>query len=107
MRRAQIERKNGAPCSAPRRPCRTCWRSATAPRAQLADAQRNLERQAELFTARAVGSQTALDTARTQTEVQKAALASAEAQIASARAELDGLDADIALAEANCNPPRP
>jgi HlyD family secretion protein len=67
--------------------------------AQLADARRNLERQQELFT-RSVGSQTALDTARTQTDVQKAALASSEAQIASARAELKGLDADIALAEA-------
>ena len=67
--------------------------------AQLADARRTLERQQELFN-RAVGSQTALDTARTQAEVQKAALASNEALTASARAELIGLDADIALGEA-------
>jgi HlyD family secretion protein len=68
--------------------------------AQLADAKRTLERQSEL-TARNVGSQTALDTARTQSEVQKASLASSEAQIASQRAEMVGLEADIALAEAN------
>ncbi|HEY8565761.1 MAG TPA: efflux RND transporter periplasmic adaptor subunit [Beijerinckiaceae bacterium] len=67
--------------------------------ALLADARRTLERQTEL-TARAVGSQTSLDTARTQTEVQQATLASSEAQIASIRAELNGLSADIALAEA-------
>ena len=67
--------------------------------AQLAEARRNLERQQELV-ARGVGAQNALDTARTQTEVQKAALASSEAQIAAARAELTGLDADIALAAA-------
>jgi HlyD family secretion protein len=67
--------------------------------AQLADARRNLERQKELV-ARGVGAQNALETAGTQTEVQKAALASSEAQIAAARAELNGLDADIALATA-------
>ena len=67
--------------------------------AQLADARRNLERQQELV-GRGVGAQNALDTARTQTEVQKAALASSEAQIAAARAEVSGLDADIALAAA-------
>jgi HlyD family secretion protein len=67
--------------------------------AQAAEARRSLDRQQELFT-KGVGSQTALDTARTQTDVQKAALASSEAQIASARAELKGLDADISLAEA-------
>src|SRR5215213_4539425 len=67
--------------------------------AQLAEARRALDRQQELFSRR-VGSETALDTARTQSEVQKAALASSEAQIASARAELKGLDADTALAEA-------
>ncbi len=67
--------------------------------AQLADARRNLARQQELF-ARGVGSQVALDAARTQADVQTAALASAEAQIGSARAEIIGLDADIALADA-------
>ena len=67
--------------------------------AQLADAQRTFERQTEL-TARSVGTQTALDQARTQLDVQKANLASAEAQIASNKAESAGLRADIALAEA-------
>jgi HlyD family secretion protein len=67
--------------------------------AELAEARRNLERQTEL-TARAVGAQNALDQARTQSEIQKAALASAEAQIKSNLAEIVGLKADIALAEA-------
>lgn len=67
--------------------------------AQLDDAQRTLERQQELTT-RAVGTQTALDQARTQVDIQKANLASAMAQIASNRAELDGFKADIALADA-------
>jgi HlyD family secretion protein len=66
--------------------------------AQLADARRTFERQNELFT-RKTGAQQALDTARTQVDVQVATLASNEAQIASARAELNGLDADILLAE--------
>ncbi len=66
--------------------------------AQLADARRTFERQNELFN-RNTGSQQALDTARTQVEVQVATLASSEAQIASAKAELNGLDADILLAE--------
>jgi len=66
--------------------------------AQLADAKRTFERQEELFK-RHAGSQQALDTARTQVEVQTATLASSEAQIASAKAELNGLDADILLAE--------
>ena len=99
MRRAQIERTK-----ATRQRAEAAVQDMLAQRdrsgAQLADARRNLERQQELFTRR-VGSETALDTARTQTEVQKATLASSEAQIASARAELKGLDADIALAEAN------
>jgi HlyD family secretion protein len=99
MRRAQIERTK-----ATRQRAEAAVRDMLAQRdratAQLADARRNLERQQELFT-RKVGSETALDTARTQADVQKAALASSEAQIASARAELKGLDADIALAEAN------
>jgi HlyD family secretion protein len=98
MRRAQIERTRATKLRA-----EAAVQDMQAQRdratAQLADARRNLERQQELF-ARRVGSENALDTARTQTEVQKAALASAEAQIASARAELKGLDADIALAEA-------
>jgi HlyD family secretion protein len=68
-------------------------------RAQLAEARRNLARQAEL-TERAVGTQNALDQARTATEIQTAALASAEAQIASNAAEIVGLKADIALADA-------
>jgi HlyD family secretion protein len=67
--------------------------------AQLTEGRRNLERQNELFDRR-VGTQAGLETARTQVDVQRAALASSEAQIASARAELKGLDADIALAEA-------
>ena len=99
MRRAQIERTK-----ATRQRAEAAVQDMLAQRdrsgAQLADARRTLERQQELFTRR-VGSETALDTARTQTEVQKATLASSEAQIASARAELNGLDADIALAEAN------
>lgn len=67
--------------------------------AQLAEAKRNTERQRELF-GRAVGSQQALDTSRTQLDMQTASLASAEAQIASAGSELLGLDADVALAQA-------
>jgi HlyD family secretion protein len=68
-------------------------------RALLAEAKRNADRQAEL-TGRGVGSQTALDQARTQVEIQTAALASTEALIAQGEAELKGLDADIGLAEA-------
>jgi HlyD family secretion protein len=68
-------------------------------RAQLAEAERNVERQTTL-TARSVGTQNALEQAQTQLEIQKAALASAEAQIASNKAEMLGLKADIALAEA-------
>jgi HlyD family secretion protein len=68
-------------------------------RAQLAEAQRNLDRQTEL-SARAVGTQNALDQTKTQLDIQNATLASAEAQIASNRAEMVGLKADIALAEA-------
>ncbi|MFC4171796.1 efflux RND transporter periplasmic adaptor subunit [Microvirga sp. GCM10011540] len=68
-------------------------------RVQLAEAERNLERQKTL-SARAVGTQSALEQAQTQVEIQKAALASAEAQIASNKAEATGLRADIALAEA-------
>jgi HlyD family secretion protein len=68
-------------------------------KAELAEAERNLDRQTEL-TSRAVGTQNALDQAKTQSEVQRAALASAEAQIASNEAEIVGLKADIALAEA-------
>ena len=59
-------------------------------RAQLAEAQRNLDRQTELL-ARAVGTQNTLDQAKTQLDIQKAALVSAEAQIASNRAETAGL----------------
>ena len=67
--------------------------------AQLAEAQRNFQRQTEL-TARGVGTQNALEQAQTQLDIQKATLASAEAQIASNRAEATGLKADIVLAEA-------
>ncbi|WP_152709938.1 efflux RND transporter periplasmic adaptor subunit [Microvirga tunisiensis] len=67
--------------------------------AQLAEAQRNLDRQRELTT-RAVGTQTALEQAGTQVDIQKANLVAAEAQIASNKAELEGLKADLALAEA-------
>ena len=67
-------------------------------RAQLADARRTFDRQNELFT-RGAGAQQALDSARTQVEIQTATLASNEAQIASLKAEIGGLDADIALAQ--------
>ena len=67
--------------------------------AQLADAKRTFDRQNDLFGTGS-GSRVALDTARTQQDVQKAALASAEAQINSAKAELTGLEVDIKLAEA-------
>lgn len=67
-------------------------------RAQLADVKRTFERQNELFS-RGTGAQQALDSARTQVEIQTATLASNEAQIASLSAEIAGLDADIALAE--------
>lgn len=68
--------------------------------AQLEEARRGLERQTELNT-RAVGTQTALEQARTQVDIQTANLASADAQIASNQAETLGLKADLALAEAN------
>jgi HlyD family secretion protein len=68
-------------------------------RALAAEAQRNLDRQAELI-ARNVGAQNVLDQARTQVDVQRAGIASAEAQIASNAAEIVGLKADITLAEA-------
>ncbi|WP_332684411.1 efflux RND transporter periplasmic adaptor subunit [Bosea sp. (in: a-proteobacteria)] len=67
-------------------------------KAQLADAKRTFGRQNELFT-RGAGAQQGLDSARTQVDVQTAALASNEAQIASFKAEMTGLDADILLAE--------
>jgi HlyD family secretion protein len=67
--------------------------------AQLGEAERNLDRQTEL-KARDVGAQSTLDQARTQVEVQRAVLASADAQIASNKAETAGLQADIALAAA-------
>ncbi|MGL5735305.1 MAG: efflux RND transporter periplasmic adaptor subunit, partial [Beijerinckiaceae bacterium] len=68
--------------------------------AQLADAKRTMDRQAELFSSGS-GSRVTLDTARTQHDVAKAALASSEAQIKSASAELTGLEVDIRLAEAD------
>ncbi|MBD2746462.1 efflux RND transporter periplasmic adaptor subunit [Microvirga sp. BT688] len=68
--------------------------------AQLEEARRGSERQTEL-NARAVGTQTALEQARTQVDIQTANLASADAQIASNQAETAGLRADLALAEAN------
>ncbi|MBZ6075210.1 efflux RND transporter periplasmic adaptor subunit [Microvirga puerhi] len=67
--------------------------------AQLAEAQRNFERATELV-ARAAGTQNALDQARTQLDIQKATLVSAQAQIASNKAETEGLRADLALADA-------
>lgn len=67
--------------------------------AMLAENRRALERQQEL-SSRGSSTQAALDTARTQVDMQLAAQASTTAQVASARAELLGLDADIALAEA-------
>jgi HlyD family secretion protein len=68
--------------------------------AQLEEARRGLERQTALNT-RAVGTQTALEQAGTQVEIQTANLASADAQIASNQAETLGLKADLALSEAN------
>lgn len=67
--------------------------------AQMAESRRNFVRQTEL-SARGVGSQTALEAARTQFEILTASLASTDAQIASTKAEMVGLEADIALAEA-------
>ena len=67
--------------------------------AQLEEARRAETRQADL-QGRGVATPTALDAARTQTKVQEAALASAEAQIAALAAELRGLDADLANGEA-------
>jgi HlyD family secretion protein len=98
QRRAQLERTR-----ATKQRAQAALQDMTAQRdrttAQLADARRNLDRQEQLFN-RSIGTQMALDAARTQAEVMKAALASSEALIASARAELLGLDADIALGEA-------
>ena len=89
-----------APASSARKPRRrTSWRSATAPAPSSPTRSATLSGSRSCSTA-AVGTQTALDTARTQAEIQTAALASDEAQIASARAEIVGLDADIALGEA-------
>ncbi|MBM1173954.1 HlyD family secretion protein [Microvirga arabica] len=68
--------------------------------AQLEEAQRGSERQTQLNT-RAVGTQAALEQARTQVDIQTANLASSDAQIASNQAETLGLKADLALAEAN------
>ena len=67
--------------------------------AQLVDHKRNAGRQEDLFK-RNVGSQTALDAAKTLAEMQTASVASAEAQIAAATADLAGLDADIKNQEA-------
>jgi HlyD family secretion protein len=67
--------------------------------AQLDEARRAEARQTDL-QGRGVSTPTALDAARTQTKVQEAALASAEAQIAALGAELRGLDADLANGEA-------
>ena len=98
QRRAQVERTR-----ATKQRAQAALQDTTAQRdrttAQFADARRNLERQQELFN-RGISTPIALDTARTQAEVQKAALASNEALIASAKAELIGLDADVALGEA-------
>jgi HlyD family secretion protein len=66
--------------------------------ALLDESRRNQERQNEL-TNRSVGSQTALEAARTQFEVQTAALGSIDAQIAATTAEIAGLDADLGVAE--------
>ena len=98
MRRAQVERSRASRLKAD-----ATLRDVAAQKdrvaAQLAEARRNLDRQTEL-NARNVGSQTALESARTQAEIQRAALASSEAQIAALQAEASGLQADIALAEA-------
>ncbi len=68
--------------------------------AQLAEAKRTLDRQTDLFSSGS-GARVALDTARTQQDIAKAALASSDAQIKSAQAELTGLEVDIRLAEAD------
>jgi len=97
MRRAQVDKSRAL---LQRAVATTADLMAQRDRAQalVADAQRTFERQTELTT-RNVGAQSALDQARTQADVQKAALASAEAQIESNKAEIEGLKADIALAE--------
>lgn len=98
QRRAQLDRARAS-----RQRTEANLRDQTAQRdratAQLGEAKRNFDRQTELSN-RNVGAQTALESSRTQVEVQKAALASSEAQISGQKAELVGLDADIALADA-------
>ena len=99
MRRAQVDRTR-----ATRERAKATLRDLAAQRdrvnATLADAQRTFQRQTELI-GRNITSQQAFDAARTQSEVQRASLASIEAQVASQEAELVGLEADIALAAAN------
>jgi HlyD family secretion protein len=99
MRRAQVDRTR-----ATRERAKANLRDLLAQRdrvnATLADAQRTLQRQTELI-GRNITSQQAFDAARTQSEVQKASLASIDAQVASQEAEIVGLEADIALAAAN------
>jgi HlyD family secretion protein len=98
MRRAQIEKSRALLVRA-EATVRDQEAQRDRARTQLAEAKRNLSRQTEL-NERAVGTQSALDQARTQAEIQTAELASAEAQIASIQAEIVGLNADITLAEA-------
>jgi HlyD family secretion protein len=98
MRRAQIE-KSRALLARAEAVTRDQEAQRDKAKAQLAEARRSLSRQTEL-NERSVGTQSALEQARTQAEVQAAALASAEAQIASNQAEIVGLKADIVLAEA-------
>lgn len=97
VKRAQLERAKAARVKADST-VRDLEAQRDRTRAQLADARRTFERQSELFS-RGAGAQQALDSARTQVDIQTAALASNEAQIASLKAEIGGLDADILLAE--------
>jgi HlyD family secretion protein len=98
MRRAQIEKSRALLVRA-EATVRDQEAQRDRARTQLAEAKRVLSRQTEL-NERAVGTQSALDQARTQAEIQTAELASAEAQLASIQAEIVGLKADITLAEA-------
>lgn len=97
VKRAQLERAKAARVKADST-VRDLEAQRDRTRAQLADARRTFERQSELFS-RGAGAQQALDSARTQVDMQTATLASNEAQIASLTAEIGGLDADIALAQ--------
>jgi len=68
--------------------------------ALLTDAERTAQRQTEL-KAKGFVAESAFDTAQSQRDAQRAALASARAQLLSAKAQIVGLGADLKVAEAN------